>query len=159
MNGYYFLWLIPEEPHYNKFLSVISDLSKMLSGVSFLPHVTLCTSQHPDIFDIYVPPLNIQLKNICHSDHFFQSIYIDIHSDELENIRNTIAQKTQIPTKPHISLYYGDISTSKRQNICSDLHLGIQKCRLYQKVLVFGETSQGYTSVRSWQIVKTEVLK
>ena len=161
MNGHYFLWLVPEEPYFTSFLSVISDLSRLFEGVSFLPHVTFCTSDNPDIFDLAIPSIEIQIQDICHSDAFFQSIYLSLNSQKLEDLRSQIAHKYKIPPQPHLSLFYGELTRTERHDICSSLQVDVKQCTLSKKVLVYGktETSHGYSNVRSWQIIKTEVLR
>ena len=161
MNGRYFLWLVPEEPYFGNFLSIISDLSKMLEGVSFLPHVTFCTSESQDIFEIELPVIPVQFKKIVHSEIFFQSIYLNLESKELNNYRSQVINDYKVPLQPHLSLFYGHLTTQQRVDICSTLQIDTtKKCLLTKKVLVYGSAipSQGYTDVRSWQIIKTEVL-
>ena len=162
MNGRYFLWLVPEEPYFGTFLSIITDLSKMLDGVSFLPHVTFCTSESPEIFEIELSPIEVQFEKIDHSDSFFQSIYICLDSEELQNYYFQNANIYKIPSQLHLSLFYGRIPSQQRIDICSTLQIDVTKsCLLNKKVLVYGQsdTTQGYRDVRSWQILKTEVLK
>ena len=162
MNGRYFLWLVPNEPYFSTLLSIITDLSKMLDGISFLPHVTFCTSESSEIFDIEFPPIEVQFQTVAHSESFFQSIYLNLDSTELHHYRSQFTNIYKIPSQPHLSLFYGRIASQKRIDICSTLQIDVnQHCLLNKKVLVFGnaDPAQGYSDVRSWQILKSEVLK
>ena len=162
MNGRYFLWLVPDEPYFDAFLSIITDLSKMLDGVSFLPHVTFCTSESPEIFDIEIPPIEVQFQKITHSESFFQSIYLDLNSQQLQYYRSRYTDVYKMPPHPHLSLFYGHIASQQRIDICSTLQIDRAKsCLLTKKVLVYGraDPKHGHRDIRSWQIRKTEVLK
>ena len=162
MNGRYFLWLVPNEPYFGTLLSIITDLSKMLDGVSFLPHVTFCTSEHSEIFEIEIPPIEVQFQKIAHSESFFQSIYLNLDSKQLHHYRSQFTNVYQMPSQPHLSLFYGKIPFQQRIDICATLQIDVtHRCLLTKKVLVYGsaDTTQGYRDVRSWQILKTEVLK
>ena len=162
MNGRYFLWLVPDEPYFGTFLSIITDLSKMLDGVSFLPHVTFGTSESSDIFEIEIPPIEVQFQKISHSEFFFQSIYLNLNSQELHHYRSQFINVFKMPSRPHLSLFYGQIAFQQRIDICSTLQIDVtHRCLLNKKVLVYGnaDPTLGYTDVRSWQILKSEVLK
>ena len=162
MNGRYFLWLVPDEPYFGTFLSIITDLSKMLDGVSFLPHVTFCTSECSDIFDIEISPIEVQFQKIAHSEFFFQSIYLDLNSKQLQHYRSRYTGVYQVPPQPHLSLFYGRLASQQRIDICSSLQMDFtESCLLTKKVLVYGraDPTHGYSDIRSWQIRKTEVLK
>ena len=160
MKGKFFVWLIPDEHSYDYFLSLISDFSKLLEGPMFLPHVTLCSSTDQRIFDLSISRLSFQVEKPSHSDAFFQSIYLPVISETLEDLRKKIeTESINIPLQPHLSLFYGTLPSSIRHDICTNVDLKYEHCQLTKKVLVYGDTSQYASSVRGWQIVKTEVLK
>ena len=98
---------LSHEPYFG-LLSIITDLSKMLDGVSFLPHVTFGTSESPEIFDIEHSPIEVQFQKLHILNPFSSRFTSELNSKHLQYYRSRYTDVYKIPPHPHLSYFMGE---------------------------------------------------
>jgi hypothetical protein len=125
-------WLVPEKKEFSFFQGLVHEIALKFAGPRFSPHVT----EYVGMFSHAFPPEQVleELKprllrpivlkpsGLCFSEQFTKSCYLDLQtSDEIQAISKFIQERAMTPTdycfRPHMSLFYGNLSPSDQENI------------------------------------------
>jgi len=126
----YSIWLIPPKGNLQIRLShYISELADIWNGPTFVPHVTLVGGLPGDETDLHarfekvvfnLRPFVIRLKELRQTEEFFRSFYIRVDKSRDLMLSRQISGRyfglEDNPFNPHLSLYYGDVSTEEKTN-------------------------------------------
>ena len=123
----YHLWLVPAGAPLNRLQGVIDGLAEEHSGPVFGPHVTLLSGLAADEASLIetnrrlaagLEPFNLDLTIPEAGTTFFQCVYMRVAEDpSLSRTRQAAAEAFGLPADdymPHLSLYYGDVSSERR---------------------------------------------
>ena len=150
-NGYH-LSFIPSGNVFNDFQDIIYKLAKKYNGVIFEPHVTLLARipelKEPDLFEKtkqlveIMEPIQIELKEIVTEDAYFRSLYckaepnVKLDRYHQKGLEMFSMQETNAYT-PHLSLYYGNVNETVKQEMIKSLLLPTNMKFLVDKVYLY----------------------
>lgn len=120
--AYYALWLMPREEEAEQLRQLIATLSWRYQGPHFEPHITLLggfegardkiITQSAEVASD-MNPLTLKLEGCSYSDHYYQSLFIQVEDHETlwgvrKRAKDLLGGPMPKPFVPHISLMYGD---------------------------------------------------
>ena len=126
----YHLWLVPAGEAMHRLQDVIGSLAEAYDGPVFTPHITLLSGLSADEESLTrtlrnltagLEPFHVTLTAPEAGTTFFQCIYMRVaESASLSQTRDAAGEAFALPSEgymPHLSLYYGDVSTERRATI------------------------------------------
>ena len=126
----YSIWLAPPKGNLQIRLShYISELAEIWNGPTFVPHMTLVGGLPGDETDLHarfekvvfnLRTFVIHLKEVRQTNEFFRSFYIRVDKSTDLMLSRQISGRyfglEDNPFNPHLSLYYGYVSTEEKTN-------------------------------------------
>jgi len=129
-------WLVPSEPQLSELQKVVSELSARYDGPDFEPHATIYHGAYHvsdpvnDILETLRSFGEVELytKKLDFDDKYTRSCVIEFEDSPLllemyEAVRKMIYAKENLVVVPHMSLFYGKLSLSDREEIAKELSL------------------------------------
>lgn len=131
----YSLWIMPKGEVYEVLQKTINALAERYSAPVFNPHITLVAELESSEEEIIkkaklisdnITPFQVKFEKIDFQDYYFRCLYLKVKlSDEIVNLHEKAKHVFQVENMttfmPHISLLYGDYSTSTKQKIIQEL--------------------------------------
>jgi 2'-5' RNA ligase len=132
----YHIFIEPEKQIKKEIKDIIINIANKYSGPVFNPHITLIARvenfTEKEIIEKTkklaknIEPFNISLNNIEKGNEYFRSVYINAErTDEIMNSYkkaiDLFGLKYEKEYKPHLSLFYGDVSDKERDKIISNI--------------------------------------
>ncbi len=169
MEKSYSLWLVPVGQVYDKFVDLISRLSKEYSTPNFEPHITLLgeeIGEEKEIIDktsrlaALIKPYEAKLTNIDYLDEYFRCLFVRIK--ETSGVmganlkaREIFNRKTDPVYMPHLSLMYGHFSPETKEKIIKEIGREFNKSFEVGSIHLFCTEGE----VKAWHRVKEFMLK
>ena len=126
----YSIWFMPGHNVYDILNTLIIDIAKKYTNITFKPHVTLLGSflgQENDLKEKSkkiakeISPFIINFGEITYLDEFFRCLFIKIKTDHIFNNARSIAVNNfsfnDINFIPHLSLAYGLLDKMSKKEI------------------------------------------
>jgi hypothetical protein len=157
----YSVWIVPPEPLFSKFSTLIESLAVELGTVKFVPHITLVgginlargtvlelvrslsTELHP-----YVMPLG----KMDYSDEFFRSLFVRVKCTR--DVKHGYDRASRVlPSgrlgryEPHLSLMYGNVSSQVKMGLIERIGSRMSDSFLAENLCIY-ETDPG--DVTGW---------
>ncbi len=165
----YHLLLLPSGELFNNLQNTINILAEKYHGPKFDPHVTLLGTQKTDEAELIakikkfaseINSFEIELKEICTEDAYFRALYCKAeHNPKLEEYHQKAMEIFNIENlsiyTPHLSLYYGNIPQSTKQEMIKSLSLPTNMKFLVDKVYLYHTEGE----VEDWVQVGAYQLK
>lgn len=130
----YSLWLIPAGETYNKLSILIKTLSEEYKSPLFEPHVTLLGEillseedmiQRSKQLVFGQKSFSITLQTVDYEDYYFRALFMRAEKSEsllaLHNRTKKIFEMQAIPYMPHLSLLYGNLTQSVKEQIIRNI--------------------------------------
>ena len=126
----YHLWLVPAGHAFNRLQGVVDRLAEAYDGPVFTPHITLLSGLAADEVSLIetnrrlaaeLEPFKLDLTVPEAGTTYFQCIYMRVaENPSLSRTRKAAGKAFGLPADeymPHLSLYYGDASSDRRETM------------------------------------------
>ncbi|CAM9622311.1 unnamed protein product [Choristocarpus tenellus] len=149
----YSLWLVGGEPARSKFQTIISDLSIKYNTPHFEPHVTLLAGVGEEGGEDEIvektrglasklEPVLSRVECCSSKDLFFQSVFAVLKKEDALMSAHTAARvafgqdpEGVLTYMPHLSLIYGDLAPSVREDIIQTVEENVKGTELCLKFI------------------------
>ena len=167
----YHLFLIPSGELFDKLQNTINRLAEKYGGVKFEPHVTLLARipkadeaeliEKTEELAKAINPFEIKPKEISTEDAYFRALYCKVEpNNELKEYHQKALKIFGIqdvnPYIPHLSLYYGNVKQSIKDEMIASLSLPTNMKFLVDKIYLYrteGEATD-WVRIRACNLVK-----
>ena len=148
----YHLFFLPSGDLFDNLQNNINTLAEKYNGARFEPHATLLARiPKTDESELIIKtkklvsimkPFEIEPKEICTEDTYFRALYCKAEpNSELESYHQKSLEIFGVEDvntyMPHLSLYYGNISQSIKDEMVSSLSLPISMKFLVDRVYLY----------------------
>ena len=162
-------WLIPAEPAWSYFRSLITDLATQFNAPEFEPHLTLYVTNagndNPtEVLKEAFAPLRLSITGIDYSDAFTKSLFVQFRADETlarlsGRLRSASVSRSEYELNPHLSLIYKKMPTETKMQIANSLSLPFTEVEFDSvKAIVSRARIETSDDVNSWCVVATQRL-
>jgi 2'-5' RNA ligase len=165
----YHLFLLPQGELFDNFQTIITDFAKKYQGPVFEPHVTLLAripkADEAGLIDktkklaAMMQPFEISLEQVEAQDTYFRALYCKAEvNPELTDYHQKALEMFDVEDVntyfPHLSLYYGNLARSAKDEMISSLKLPMNMKFLVDRVYLYrteGE-AQDWVSVGAYKL-------
>ena len=163
-------WLIPAEPAWSHFRSLIGDLARRFDAPVFEPHVTLHVTESgkDDPAGVLkkalrnIEPPRLSITAINYSDEFTKTLFVEFRPDELlarlnGKLRAGSASQPEYQLNPHLSLIYKTMSPETKAQLANSVRLPFDEvCFDLAKVVISPAKIESRADVEAWRVVAEE---
>ena len=149
----YYLWLMPDPPHYEKLEAQLTDLSQIYRAPLFAPHITIASGNRPYAFHPFSAP-TVSLQPAQTQNHKRRALYYPVQvAPALLEIQRHYAPEVA-DYFPHLSLIYGHFSSARR-------NAWVQKCPSYPSPIPCSSLCMvlGGKDVHKWRVIARWTLE
>ena len=165
-------WLIPAEPAWSYFRSLIRDLATRFDAPEFEPHLTFYvtnagndnpTSVLEEVL-VNLRPLRLSIAGIDYSDEFTKTLFVQFQPDETlaklsEKLRSASVAPCEYQLNPHLSLIYKKMPLETKMEIANSPCLPFIEVEFDSvKAIVSSAKIATSDDVNSWRVVATQLL-
>jgi hypothetical protein len=165
-------WLIPAEPAYNFFQSVINDLARRHDAPVFEPHVTFHVgANHADVAESVLSKaardyerIALKTREVSHSSEFTKTLFVRFALTaklrQLNRIIRTAAQdSSDYRLNPHLSLLYKTMPAAARRKLADSIKTPFSEVTFDAlKAVRCISPTRSRAAVEAWRIVAEEPL-
>lgn len=165
------IWLMPSEPDAALLRGIIIDLARRFGTPQFEPHLTLAGDLH-NAPSVHVPLLD-ELAAVCAAfaqpiddvvltEAYFRAFYAAFgETTELRRLKErcvAVVGGTRKGFTPHVSLLYGSLPKSQKEEAAGTLRLELRARRIvFDRVVV--TNSSDNVPVNEWRICASRALR
>ena len=165
-------WLIPAEPAWSYFRSLIKDLATRFDAPEFEPHLTTYVTQAGNDDPTTVleeafanfQSLRLSSTGIDYSDEFTKTLFVQFRADETltrlsGKLRSASVAPCEYQLNPHLSLIYQKMPPEMKMQIANSLCLPFSEVEFDSvKAIVSPAKIETSDDVNSWRAVATQRL-
>jgi len=156
-------WLMPEKTIVGLWRKAVDRLATEYGSVPFDPHVTLYVHQQANnpscdriIESCGYETVVLETTGLCFSDLFTKSCYIQFRQcPEImrlyEQIKGASKNPDDYTLDPHMSLFYGDLAETDRQQIHESIKLPASISFTTIRAVLIPDPVLGPDNVKSWK--------
>lgn len=159
----YSIWLMPSGREFERYNSIIKQLSQQFDTSSVEPHITLFTGipslSDTDFYQISVlaaltTSFDVTLSQLDSTDDFYKAFFLKAtNSDILTNLNKELKElftNINYDFQPHLSLLYHSISATEQAELKARFH---NICGIFEATHISIVKTQGV--VDNWKIIET----
>lgn len=159
----YHIFLLPEGELFDRLQTIINQLAEKYAGIKFEPHVTLLAripkSNEDELtaktqqLAASMQPFEIELKEINAEDTYFRALYCKAEPNtQIEEYHQKALEMFGVQDvnvyMPHLSLYYGNVPQSVKDEMISSLSLSESMKFLVNKIYLYRTEGEATDWVR-----------